>query len=455
MAVWRPRWSRLRPAEAGPAALVLAGMALFVAAVYVVVVRGGGALIGSADSPSLALSVLATAIVAFGFQPVSRRLWPIAVRLARGGRGTPYEILTRFLDDVAGGYATEDVPARMARLLAEATGARYAQVWLYVDGAARPAATWPPDADGPPDPDTEERSPDADADADDGPPDPDATREGRHALPVRHAGEPLGVLVVRERDRQPLTPVEEQLFAGLAAQAGLVLRSVRLRTELALRLAESTEQARELHASRERVVAARDTERRRLERDIHDGAQQHLVALAVNLRLARTLVARSSERAPTALAGLRAAAADAIDTVAGLSRGIYPRPLAEQGLGAALEAVAATAPLRVELAVEPMDRPRPDVEAALYFCCLEALQNAAKHAGATTATIRLGPTADGLVLEISDDGAGFEPAGTGPGSGLVNMRDRAESVGGRLRVDSGPGRGTVVAVHMPAPGGDR
>src|SRR5439155_14039029 len=138
---------------------------------------------------------------------------------------------------------------------------------------------------------------------------------------------------------------------------------------------------------------------------------QHLVALAVNLRLARTLVARSSERAPTALAGLRAAAADAIDTVAGLSRGIYPRPLAEQGLGAALEAVAATAPLRVELAVEPMDRPRPDVEAALYFCCLEALQNAAKHAGATTATIRLGPTADGLVLEISDDGAGFEPAG--------------------------------------------
>src|SRR5436190_2225888 len=151
----RPRWSRLRPAEVGPAALMLAGMALFVAAVYVVVVRGGGALIGSADSPSLALSVLATAIVAFGFQPVSRRLWPIAVRLARGGRGTPYEILTRFLDDVAGGYATEDVPARMARLLAEATGARYAQVWLYVDGAARPAATWPPD------PDTEERSPDA------------------------------------------------------------------------------------------------------------------------------------------------------------------------------------------------------------------------------------------------------------------------------------------------------
>ena len=149
MAGWRRLRRRcLRPVEAGPAALVLLGMALFVAAVYVTVVRVGGALIGRSDAPNLALSVLATAIVAFGFQPVRRRLRPIAVRLARGQRAAPYEILSRFVDEVAGEYATDEVPARMARLLAEATGARYAQVWLNVNDEPLLASTWPVEAEG-------------------------------------------------------------------------------------------------------------------------------------------------------------------------------------------------------------------------------------------------------------------------------------------------------------------
>ena len=126
--------------------LVLSGTALFVAAIYVVVVRGGGALIGRTDSPNLALSILATGIVAFGFQPVRRCLRPVAVRLSRGGRAAPYEVFTRFAQEVAGEYATEEVPARMARLLAEATDARYAQVWLSVDGRPLLAAAWPADA---------------------------------------------------------------------------------------------------------------------------------------------------------------------------------------------------------------------------------------------------------------------------------------------------------------------
>jgi signal transduction histidine kinase len=419
-------------------------MALFVSAVYVVVVRGGGALIGSTDAPSLALSVVATAIVAIGFQPVRRRLRPVAARLVRGERAAPYEVMTRFLDEVSGGYAIDEVPARMARVLAEGTGARYAQVWLYVDGAPTLAATWPPGA--------------AAASSVPAPPDAADPPAGRRALVVRHADEHLGILVVQERDRQPLTPVEEQLFAGLGAQAGLVLRSVRLRAELAVRLQESIQRAGELSASRERIIAAQDEERRRLERDIHDGAQQHLVALAVNLRLARTLVARSSARVPAVLTDLTSAAGDTIDTLSDLSRGIYPRALSEKGLAAALEVPVAVGSLPVDLTVEEMPRPRPDIEAALYFCCLEALQNAAKHSGGTRAVVRLRRTAERLVLAVSDDGKGFSPDAVGPGSGLINMRDRAESVGGRLRVESEPGRGTEIEVQVPwaaaAEGGD-
>jgi len=423
------RWRRLRPGEAGSAVLVLLGTALYVAAVYVGVVLGGGALIGRTDSPNLALSVLATAIVALGFQPVRRRLRPIAARLARGQRAAPYDILTRFLDEVAGGYATDAVPERMARLLVAATGARYAQVWLTIKDSLMLAATWPPDA-GP-------AAPPSDAAA------------GRHAVDVSYADERLGLLIVQERDRQPLTPVEAQLIAGLAAQAGLVLRSVRLRTELAVRVTESTEQARALRASRERIVAAQDEERRRLERDIHDGAQQHLVTLAVNLRLARTLVARSPQRAPAVLGGLKTAVDDTIDTVSALSRGIYPRRLADNGLAAALSGAATGGPLPVHVTVQGLDRMRSDVEIALYFCALEALQNAAKHAGATAATVRLRRTSEGVDLVVADDGIGFSPAAVGPGSGLANMTDRAESVGARIRVDSAPGRGTVITIRVP------
>jgi signal transduction histidine kinase len=422
--------------EVGNATLVLLGMATFVAVVYVVVVRGGGALLGRADSPSPALSVLATAIVALGFQPVARRVRPVAARLARRERAAPYEVLTRFRTDVGGGYGTDELPGRMARLLAEATRARYAQVWLAVDGRPTLAATWPTDAAA-----AEASPPD--------PMDPAQSAPGRRALPVRHADELLGILVVQEHDRQPLTPVEHQLFAGLAAQAGLVLRSVRLRAGLANRLAESTRRAAELRRSRERIVAAQDQERRRLERDIHDGAQQHLVALAVNLRLARTLAAKSPERMLPMLADLRSAAVETIETLRDLSRGIYPRKLTESGLKAALEAAVAAGSMPVELSIDAMDRPPHDIEAALYFCCLEALQNAAKHSGATRATVRVGRRGDGVEMTVSDDGRGFSLVAAGPGRGLLNMRDRAEAVGGSLRVDSQPGRGTVIGVRLP------
>jgi signal transduction histidine kinase len=425
--------------------IVLGGLAGFVVLVYLLVVLGGGALVGRTESPDLTLSILATAVVALGFERVQHRLEAWVAQLAHREAASPYDVLSHFSETVTGGYRTEELPTRMAQVLAEGTGARWAQVWLMVQDRLVPAATWPPD----PIP----AAPGADA-----PPQlrdgaVDVSGGGRRALPVRHGGELLGVLRLQEADRASLSPVEERLFAGLAAQAGLVLRSARLRAELAERLVELASRETELRASRERLVEAQDEERRRLERDIHDGAQQHLVAMAVNLRLAQTLASKSPEHAADVLRAQAVAARETIDTLTQLSRGIYPRLLGEEGLVPALRAAAATGLLDVRFEATDFPRqPRP-VEAALYFCCLEALQNIAKHAGATTVTVRLGiesnPEGDNLRLQVTDDGEGFDPDVAEPGAGLTNMRDRLDAVGGLVELDTRPGRGTSVIATVP------
>jgi signal transduction histidine kinase len=304
--------------------------------VYVVIVLGGGALIGQTDSPDLALSVLATAVVALAFEPVQARLERLASQMLYGGRPSPYDVLSRFSETVTGSYASDEIPTRMAQVLADGTGAQWAQVWLVVQDRLTLAATWPPDqAQG-----TDGLS----LGGGDG-----AEAPGRRTLEVRQAGELLGALRLQVREGQALTTVEERLFAGLAAQAGLVLHGARLRAELAVRLTELSGRAEELRMSRERLVDAQDAERRRLERDIHDGAQQHLVALAVNLRLAQTLVRRAPERATQVLTEQGDAARETIETLLSLSRGIYPRLLSEQGVTAALRNAAGTSPLPVDV----------------------------------------------------------------------------------------------------------
>lgn len=408
------------------ALLVLGGLTLFVALTYVVIVLGGGALVGHTSSPHLGLSVLATAVVALGFDPVQTRLESLAARVVHGGQPSPYDVLRRFSETLAGSHAAEEVPARMARVLANGTGGEWAQVWIVVGDRPILAAIWPPDAR------------------------PDEDQPGRRSLPVRHGDDLLGVLVVQERPRVPLTSVEERLFAGLASQAGLVLRGVRLRAELELRLEELSTRARELRASRQRVVDAQDAARRRLERDIHDGAQQHLVALAVNLSLAGTLAGRAPDRADDLLAAQEAAAEETVATLVRLSRGIYPPLLEAHGPGAALRAAVEHAGVRVLVDDADAGRHPPNVEAAAYFCCLEAVQNATKHAGPATirVTLRSGPGGFGFTVE--DDGVGYDPAGTPAGAGLANMRDRVESLGGTLTAESRPGGGTRVRGEMPA-----
>jgi signal transduction histidine kinase len=419
------------------AALVLAGLAGFVLLVYVVVVLGGGVLIGHTTSPDVTLSVLATAVVALAFGPVQARLEALASRAVHGGQPSPYDVLARFSQNVSS-HPAEELPTRMARVLADGTGAAWTQVWLVVGDRTTLAATWPPDA-------TREPAAGEPAPTHDSAP-------GRHSRQVRQGGELLGVLVVQEREHVPLTSVEERLFASLASQAGLVLRGARLRAELEGRLVELTARAGELSASRQRMVDAQDAERRRLERDIHDGAQQHLVALAVNLRLAETLAQRSPERADVLLAAQEQAAVDAIETLVHLSQGIYPRQLADHGLVAALEVAVGGSPVTVRVISRDVGRYPSPVEAAAYFCCLEAVQNAAKHAGGSSICVELRAEPGSLVCVIDDDGSGFEPKAVSAGSGLANMRDRVESVGGRLSIGTSGLAGARIRAWLPVEG---
>jgi signal transduction histidine kinase len=413
--------------------MVIVGLATFVVCVYAVLVRGVGALIGRTHSPSLPLSVLATTVVALLFASVQAALERAASRMLPGAAVTPYEVLSRFSVSISDSDQIEDLPARMSRLLAQGTGAQWAQVWLSVSDRLTLAATWPPITD-------EDRTP----------PDPqpdivDATGEGRRALRVLHGGEVLGVLRLQQRPGLALTSVEERLFTALAAQAGLMLRLVGVRADLEGRHQELVSRAGELKASRERLIETQDTERRRLERDIHDGAQQHLVALAVNLRLAETLAAGSPERAAHLLAKQSDAARVAIETLSSLSRGIYPRTLSKDGLVPALRTALATSAIPVTVHTDQVGRLPAPVESAMYFCCMEAVQNAAKHSGAGMVAVRLSEDREAWWLMVTDDGDGFDPTRAQlKGVGLANMRDRLDAVGGDVSVRSRAGAGTTI-----------
>jgi signal transduction histidine kinase len=218
----------------------------------------------------------------------------------------------------------------------------------------------------------------------------------------------------------------------------------------ALRTSEAklAERAAQLAASRTRLITAADEERRRLERDLHDGAQQHLVALAVLIQLARTAEHDRYQPLLTDASGLLETA---IAEIRRLAHGIYPPLLVSGGLAQALPAVAAHTAVPVRLDLHGLGRYPAPIEAALYYCCSEALQNAAKHGGpATTATITAHADERMLTLTISDTGHGFDPATTG--TGLTNMTDRLAAIGGRLMIETAPGCGTRITAAIATPG---
>lgn len=215
-------------------------------------------------------------------------------------------------------------------------------------------------------------------------------------------------------------------------------------------LDELRRQADELRKSRARIVATGDAERRRVERDLHDGAQQHLVALAINLRLAGDIVTDDPAAAAEMLTQLADDVQVTIKELRELAHGIYPALLADSGLGDALNAAASRSPLEVCIVVaDTVGRYPSEIEAAIYFCCLEALQNAAKHAPDATVEVRLWTESGGLLFSVADDGPGFDPGDACAGHGFVNMTDRLGAIGGTVRWESQPGHGAKISGSVP------
>ncbi len=400
-------------------AVVYGALAVFITIVYVAVVVGVGAAVGSRGSA--VLSAAGAAIVALAFQPARRWAQRLANRVVYGERATPYEVLAELGERLAGEYAADDVLHRVASTLAGGIGAGRVVVWLHVDTGLRPAAVWPAAGARPaPIPTAAGSIPEV--------------LGGMRAFAVRHQGEVLGAIGIDKPASEPITEADERLVSDLAGQAGLVLRNVRL--------------IEDLRASRRRLVAAQDEERRRLERNIHDGSQQQLVALTVKARLAEQLIERDPARARELLAQIQAETTEALETLRDLARGIYPPLLADKGLAAAIEAQGRKAALAVHVAADGVGRFSPDVEAGVYFCVLEALNNTAKYAGASRVDVRLSNPDGHLAFEVRDDGAGFDTS-VATGTGLQGMADRLAAIGGAIEIHAELGAGTAVIGRVP------
>ena len=406
-------------------ALVYGGLAAVITAVYVLLVVGIGALIGS--NQRFLLSLVATALIAFAFQPLRQRTQQLANRLVYGKRATPYEALSQFSEHLSETYSHEDILDRMARILGEGTGAERAEVWVRAGHRLVLASSSPKTAE-----------PLAPLVMQNG---ALPTMQRDTVVPVSHAGELLGALTVDKKRGETMNTVEQKLVTDLAAQAGLVLKNVGLNQELLARLDD-------LRASRQRLVTAQDEERRRLERDLHDGAQQHLVALKIKLGLAEA-AAQPETKVRALIAQLKQDADDALDTMRELARGIYPPLLASDGLEPALRAQIRRITVPVDLQLDDVARQPREAEGAIYFCCLEALQNVAKYAEAGRVRIRIWVQDSSLAFVVADDGKGFAPATVVRSSGLQNMRDRLEALGGSLDVTSAPGHGTTIQGRVP------
>ncbi len=440
--------------------LSVAGFAVAVSGIYLVIVLGlGHSPDNSADREVLGLSMLAAAVAAVGYLPARDRLLSTATRLVYGAREAPDEVVRTFGSRLTRAVGMEELLLQLAESLRKTMTLSSAEVYTGSGEVLERAVSVP---DGP------ARSLVVGARER-----PVITRagvcgnawagvwlptllDGRsdaliRVAPISHAGELLGLIVAERRTgADAFSEEDDRVLAELARQVGLAFHNVKLDAALQTTLDELRTQANELRESRARIVASGDAERRRVERNLHDGAQQRLVALAVSLRLARDVVAEDADAGAEMLDQLVGEVQETIQELRELAHGLFPPLLIDAGLVQALRAAANRSPLAVDVLVDELGRYPEEVEAAVYFCCLEAMQNAAKHAGEkATVTIRLAEEAGGLVFSIADDGPGFEIAVASAGHGFMNMSDRLGAIGGTVRWESELGHGAVVRGSIP------
>jgi signal transduction histidine kinase len=440
-------------------ALTVLGFTVAVSAIYLVLVLGLGERPSStADREVLGLSMLAAAVVAVSYVPVRDRVLRSATGFVYGAKEAPDEVVRTFGSRLTRAIPMDELLLQLAESLRKTLSLASAELYtgsgevleravsvpdrgdasLVVSGRERPVITaagasgnawagvWLPQLV--------------------------AGRAGGplRVVPISHGGELLGLIVVeRGVGANAFSEEDDRVLTELARQTGLAFHNAQLDTALQSSLDELRRQADELRASRARIVASGDAERRRVERDLHDGAQQHLVALAVNLRLAQDLVLDDPEGAKEMLGELTGAVQQTIQELRELAHGIYPPLLVDSGLPEALRAVCNRSPLDVDLVTDGVGRYGGDVEAAIYFCCLEALQNAGKHASDAHVVLRVWEDAGGLLFEVRDDGPGFDVQHAKRGHGFVNMSDRLGAIGGSVRWESAPGRGTTITGSVP------
>jgi signal transduction histidine kinase len=432
--------------------------ALFLGVAFV-----AGISVGGRDSRVVAALGLAL-LVSFLAQPLRQRLERVVARLLYGDEPRGFMALARLGDSVAASLNAQDLGSRIADAARGALGASWAGVWLYIardgSGTLRPVAVsgtqlgrsailprWLPPAL---------------TDLSGGVLFADLPVEVAASLRPLFADEPVfvaslissgnltGLIACGARPKDPFGDEDVKLLALVARESALALRNIRLEEELRQRLEQIEQQAAELQNSRQRLVTAQDRERKRIQRDLHDGAQQQLVVLAARLRRAARAEAPNLDQALEELAD---EAEEAVFALQELARGIYPSLLADRGLQAALEAHAARLPAIVRVEVEPLMHRRrlePELEAALYFVALEAMTNAVKHApGARIiVSLRADRQKRTVTLEVHDDGPGFDAEASMSAGGLQNMADRIHALGGVLSVESVPGGGTWVRAEV-------
>jgi signal transduction histidine kinase len=393
-------------------------LAVGITAAYVAVVAITGQAVGGPSRPNPALALAATGVIAVAFHPVRRRLEKAANRLVYGKRATPYEVLSAFSKRV--GAADASILGQVTKTLVDGTAADRAVLRVGVGADEIEAARWPADADG-----------------------------GGGAIsefPILHDGAVLGRLTLTAAPGQRLSEGDVRLVDEVVSGMGLALRNQLLTRTLQARVAD-------LRESRRRLVSVQDATRRKLERDLHDGAQQQLVALKVKLGLARTIAAGEGAADTQAmLDALSEEADDAVGALRDFARGVYPPLLEAEGLRTAIEAQARKASVPVTVAVDGVGRLAPDLEATIYFCVVEALQNATRHAGASRIAVTLTAVDGAVTFSVVDDGQGFDPASAAPGTGLINIEDRLGSAGGEFVLETRPGDGTTVRGTVPVGG---
>ncbi|MBA2626204.1 MAG: GAF domain-containing protein, partial [Acidimicrobiia bacterium] len=436
-----------------------AGLTAVVVAVYLVVVVGLGRVPDDQERSLFVLSMAAAAVAALVYLPARERLADAANRLVYGERQAPDESLRTFGSRLSRAIPMDELLLQLAESLRKTMVLQAAEVWTGTDGRLDRAVSVPDRkvvtlALGRSElPVLSRAGVVGNAWLQVWAPGLLVGRDGAvlRVAPVCHSGDLLGLLVVeRPADGDAYTEEEERVLTELARQVGLALHNVNLDSALQASLEEVRAVNEELRASRARIVATADAERRKIERNLHDGAQQHLVALAVNLRLTRDIVADDPESAGEMLEALAESVKETVAELRSLAHGIYPPLLMDSGIPDALRAAASRSPLQVEVQAEDVGRHPTEVEAAVYFCCLEALQNAAKHAVGSSVVVRVWQDAGDLRFEVADDGPGFDVATKGRGHGFTNMSDRLGAIGGSVQWDSAPGEGTRISGSLPS-----